>query len=157
METVIIFDSNFGNTKIIAETIAKELNAKAVSVSDFDTKNLDGIDLLVIGSPINAWRPSGKIIKFLTGLNSGQLNGLKAAAFDTRVKIFFHGDAAKKIEKYLKEAGAKIIIEPQVFFVNGKEGPLIDGQIEKAIEWARTIKLKAEKEDTKSRNTQERD
>lgn len=145
MKTLIIFDSNFGNTKIIAETIAKELNAKAVSVSDFDTKDLEGIDLLVVGSPINAWRPSEKMIKFLAGLNSGQLNGLKAAAFDTRVKIFFHGDAAKKIEKYLKEAGAKIIIEPQAFFVNGKEGPLIDGQIEKAIEWARMMKSKEEK------------
>jgi len=40
----------------------------------------------------------------------------------------------------LKEAGAEIMIKPQVFFVKGKEGPLIDGEVERATEWAKTIK-----------------
>jgi len=147
MKTLVIFDSNFGNTKIIAETIAKELPAKAIAVSEFDTKELEGIDLFVVGSPINAWRPSEKMITFLAGLVKGQLKGVKAAAFDTRVKIFIHGDAAKKIANYLKGAGAEIIVEPEAFFVKGKEGPLLDGEIEKAKEWARTIKSKKEEKE----------
>jgi flavorubredoxin len=54
MKSLVIFDTNFGNTKIIAETIAKELDndAKAISVSDFNVGELEGIDLLVVGSPV---------------------------------------------------------------------------------------------------------
>jgi flavodoxin len=142
MKALVIFDTSFGNTKIIAETIARELgnDTKAVLVSDFDINELGGIDLLVVGSPIIGWKPSERMDKFLASLSKDQLKGIKAATFDTRVKIFFHGDAAKKIAQALKKAGAEIIVSPQAFLVQGKEGPLIDGEIEKAKEWANTIK-----------------
>jgi flavodoxin len=143
MKALVVFDSNFGNTKIIAETIAKEFgkDTRALSVLDFSVKELEAIDLLIIGSPIVGWKPSEKMRKFLTSLSRGQLKGLKAATFDTRIKIFFHGDAAKKISQELKEAGATIIIEPQAFYVQRREGPLIDGEVEKAAEWAKSIKI----------------
>lgn len=142
MKALAIFDTSFGNTKIIAETIARELgnDIKAISVTDFNNNELEGTDLLVVGSPIIGWKPSERMGNFLASLSKDQLKGIKAATFDTRVKIFFHGDAAKKIAQKLKEAGAEIIVKPQAFFVKGKEGPLIDGEIEKAIEWAKTIK-----------------
>ncbi|MHB1377114.1 MAG: flavodoxin family protein [Candidatus Humimicrobiaceae bacterium] len=140
MKVLVVFDSNLGNTKIIAETIAKELgnDTKSVSVSDFDIKDLKGIGLIIAGSPIIAWKPTEKMDKFLSGLSKDQLMGIKAASFDTRVKIF-HGDAAKKISQKLAEAGAEIVGKPQAFFVRGKEGPLFDGEIEKAVEWAKSI------------------
>ena len=140
MKALIIFDSNLGNTKIIVETIAKELgnDTKSVSVSDFDIKDLKGIDLIIAGSPIIAWKPTEKMDKFLSGLSKDQLTGIKATSFDTRVKIF-HGDAMGKIADKLKNAGAEIFVKPQAFFVRGKEGPLFDGEIEKAIEWAKSI------------------
>lgn len=54
MKALVIYDTNFGHTKMIAETIAKGLgkNAKAVLVSGFDLKELKGIELLVAGSYI---------------------------------------------------------------------------------------------------------
>ena len=136
MKALVIFDTNFGNTKIIAETIARELGSdtKAISVSNFDIKELEGIDLLVVGSPIIGWRPSEKMGKFLASLSKGQLKGIKAATFDTRVKIFFHGDAARKISQKLKEAGAEIIVNPQAFLVQGKEGPLINSDSKRMIQ-----------------------
>lgn len=142
MKALVIFDSNFGNTKIIAETISRELgkDAKVLSVSDFNIKELEGIELLVVGSPIIGWKPSEKMGGFLAGLSSGQLKGLKAATFDTRVKLFISGDASKKIAKELKRAGAEIVVEPQAFLVKGKEGPLFDGEIEKATKWVTSIK-----------------
>lgn len=139
MKAIIIFDSNFGNTQKIAETIAKEFETQAIPVSKASIDELGGLDLIVVGSPINAWRPSEKMGKFLASLNKGQLKGVKAAAFDTRVKLFIHGDAAKKMSKALENAGAEIIIEPQAFFVKGREGPLLDGEIEKASHWAKLI------------------
>ena len=101
MKSLVIYDSNFGNTKIIAETISKELgkDSKALFISDFDVKDLTGISLLIVGSPIIGWRPSEKMGTFLEVLGKNQLKGIKVATFDTRVKVFFHGDAAKKILK----------------------------------------------------------
>lgn len=148
MKALVVFDSNLGNTKKIAETIAKELgeDTKAISVSDFDNKDLKGIDLIIAGSSIIAWKPTEKMDKFLSDLDKDQLKGIKAATFDTRVKIF-HGDAAKKISQKLIEAGAEIVGKPQAFFVKGKEGPLVDGEIEKATKWAKSIKINGEQND----------
>jgi flavodoxin len=144
MKTLVIYDSNFGNTQKIAETIAKELEAQAISVSEVTINELEGTGLLIMGSPIHGWRPSEKMNKFLAKLSAGQLKGVKAATFDTRVKLFIHGDAAKKIAKALENAGAEIIIEPQPFFVKGKKGPLFDGEIEKALTFAKEIRTKYE-------------
>lgn len=148
MKALVIFDSNLGNTKMIAEIIAKELgkDTKIVSVSDFNMKELEGVDLLVAGSPIIGWKPSEKMEGFLTSLSKGQLKDVKAVTFDTRVKIF-HGDAAKKISQKLVEAGAEIVGKPQAFFVKGKDGPLFEGEIEKATKWAKSIKIKIEQND----------
>ncbi len=139
MKSLVIFDSNFGNTQRIAEAIAEELNTQAVPVSKVSTAELTGLDLVVVGSPINAWRPSEKMGKFLANLSKDQLKGVKAAAFDTRVRLFIHGDAAKKIARSLENAGAKIIAEPQAFFVKGREGPLLDGEIERASQWTKSL------------------
>jgi len=144
MKALVLFDSVYGNTKKIAETVAKELGkeVKTVSVSDFKSKDLTGINLLVVGSPILGWRPSEKTGKFLASLSVGQLKGVKAAAFDTRVRIFFHGDAAGKIARGLKQAGAEIVAEPCGFIVEGREGPLANNAVAKAKEWAGSIKSK---------------
>jgi flavodoxin len=141
MKALVIFDSNFGNTKKIAETIAEKLgeDTRVLSVSDFSAKKLEGIKLLVVGSPVNAWRPTEKIKRFLEGFSEGQLEGIKAASFDTKMKSFIAGDASKKISRKLKKAGAEIIVEPQSFIVKGSKGPLFEGEIEKAERWAALI------------------
>jgi flavodoxin len=141
MKALVIYDTNFGNTKMIAEAIAEGLGkgTKAVSVSKSNAKEIKGMDLLVVGSPIVGWRPSEKMLELLSKLEKNQLKGTKAASFDTRVKIFVHGDAAKKISQKLEGAGADIITGPQAFYVKGKEGPLFEGEKEKAAQWAKKI------------------
>jgi len=139
MSSLVLFDSNYGNTKIIAETIAARLGAAAVSVAGLSPSNLAGVDLLVVGSPIIGWKPSEKMRGFLAGLADGSLRGVKAAAFDTRVRLFIHGDAARKISHALEQAGARIVARPQGFIVDGREGPLAEGEVEKAAAWAGSI------------------
>ena len=71
MKALVIFDTGFGNTKMIAKTIARELgnDTKTISVTDFNNNELEGIDLLVVGSPIIGWKPSERMGKFLASLN----------------------------------------------------------------------------------------
>lgn len=140
MNTLVIFDSNYGNTQKVAEAIAGELNAKTSNVSNLIPADLTGIELLLVGSPIIGWRPTDKMGKFLDGLAKDSLKGIKAGAFDTRMNVWYSGNACNKITKKLKNAGAEIIVESKGFYVKGKEGPLVEGELEKAKEWTRTIK-----------------
>jgi len=139
LKALVVYDSAYGNTKQVAEAVAASLGplqAHAVSVTDFKAPVLAEGDLLVVGSPINGWRPTPKIAEMLAALGGGQLHGVKAAAFDTRVRLFIHGDAAKKMTEILKAAGAEIVSKPMAFYVKGSEGPLRSGELEKAATWA---------------------
>lgn len=138
MKSLVLYDSNFGNTKVIAQAIAKTLGTSAVLrlVSEYSNTDLNGIQLLIVGSPINGWKPTEKMGKFLDQLQPGQLKGIAAASFDTRINLFFHGDATKKIAAKLEAAGAQMIANPQAFIVKGTEGPLEDGELERAKIWA---------------------
>jgi flavodoxin len=138
MKAVVLYDTAHGNTKAIAESIASKLgrDAAAVPVDRFDAGALHPGDLLVVGSPINGWKPTTRISETLAGLARHGLTGVMAAAFDTRVKLFIHGDAARKLTKALTDAGASIIGGPMAFYVKGSEGPLMDGETERAAAWA---------------------
>jgi flavodoxin len=141
MRARVIYDTHYGNTRVIAEVIARELgrSADTLHVDDVTDASLDGVDVLVVGCPINGWRPTEKMQAFLRSLAPGSLAGVRAAAFDTRVKLFFHGDAAATMSRALESAGATIVAKPQGFIVQGTQGPLAPGQTGKAGAWAAFI------------------
>jgi len=61
---------------------------------------------------------------------------------ESRVLLFFvrlFGYAAKPIAEKLKGKGGKPTIPPEGFFVKGMEGPLEEGEIERATSWAKEI------------------
>lgn len=141
MKAFVVYDSAYGNTRTIAEALASGLGSKAaaVPVDRFDAGSLRPGDLLVVGSPINGWRPTPAITQALTDLAARGLAGVRAAAFDTRLKLFIHGDAAKKMSRALKDAGASIVAGPMAFYVKGSEGPLRKGEVDRAVAWAETL------------------
>jgi len=141
MKTLVIFDSTFGNTKTIAQTIADNIgkDTRTITASLVTPKDLEGVTCLIVGSPIIGWRPSEKMGQFLNMLKPQMLKGVKVTSFDTRVKLFIHGDAAVKISQALVNAGGILITDPMYFYVKGTEGPLFKGEIEKASEWAKKI------------------
>lgn len=63
-----------------------------------------------------------------------------AAAFDTRIHGRLAGGAATGIERRLRRHGYDVIAEPEGFFVqdNG-EGPLKDGEMERARSWGADV------------------
>lgn len=147
MKSLVIYDSNFGNTQKVAEVIARILGAKAVKISAIQPSELTHYELLVVGTPIIGWRPTADMQAFLQQLPN--LSGLKIATFDTRVKLFIHGDAMGKVAASLKKCGAEVVIPSMPFYVAGpQQAPyLLAGEVEKAEEWARAISLKLKKND----------
>lgn len=99
-------------------------------------------DLLIVGSPTHGGRPTPAIQDFLNRVSASAIKDIDVAAFDTRfstrlVRIF--GYAAGKIAGSLKTKGGTLFLSPEGFFVKGKEGPLKEGELERAAGWARGI------------------
>ncbi len=155
MKALIVYDSFFGNTEKIARAIGNALETGAeVDISrpgDLSAGQLQGVDLLVVGSPTRAFSLSEGTKAFLARIPAGGLQGVKAAAFDTRmlpedvkngVYTFFaglFGYAAAKIAKRLVKKGANLILPPEGFAVTGGEGPLKDSELERASAWGRSL------------------
>ncbi len=144
MKYAVIYDSVHGNTKTIAEAIAKGLGKEGVILRAGEAKpsDLKSVNLLIIGSPTYGGRPTPDMLAFLRGIDPGSLTGKNIAGFDTRipanwVKLF--GFAASKIEKTLKKLGGNPVVKPEGFFVTGTKGPLAENEINRAGEWAKTI------------------
>jgi hypothetical protein len=90
--------------------------------------------LVIIGSPTHGGFPTEGIHN-LSKTNPAFKN-ITVAAFDTRTKTTIFGYAAPKIAKNLEKSGGKLFVPPEGFFVLGTEGPLKDGELERAPAWA---------------------
>jgi hypothetical protein len=49
------------------------------------------------------------------------------------------GYAAKPIARSLTKKGGELHLPPEGFYVQGMEGPLVEGELERAEDWARQI------------------
>ncbi len=145
MNALVVYDSTFGNTESIAEAIADVLaqrgTARLLRVNKVQPGDLEGIDLLVAGCPTQRRKPTPAIVAFLGVTPAAVLEGLAVAAFDTRYRRFrlVTGSAARALAKRLRKAGAALLLPPESFFVLGREGPLEEGELGRAADWARKI------------------
>jgi len=145
MKALVVYDSEFGNTERVAKAIARVLEARAsVSIAragQYGEASWQGVDLLVVGCPTQAWRATKDLQSFLGRVPKGALAHTAVAAFDTRYDkpAWLTGSAAKQISTTLGKAGARVIVPPESFFVSGKEGPLAEGELEHAAAWSRDL------------------
>jgi hypothetical protein len=59
----------------------------------------------------------------------------EAAAFDTRMSYPFAGGAASRIARRLRRLGYTIVAKPEGFIVAAAEGPLREGELDRARQW----------------------
>jgi len=69
----------------------------------------------------------------------------RTATFDTRFEkpAFLTGSAAKGIAKRLARHGFELVAT-ESFFVQGTDGPLKDGELDRAAEWAEGLRDQVE-------------
>lgn len=150
MKSLVVFDSQYGNTEKVARQIEKTLGAfgetRAVRVSEVTPTILERIDLLVVGSPTQAWNSTSAMKDFFGHLNPPLTNHIFAAAFDTRFDKprLITGSAAYTMAKELKRRGATMLLKPESFLVTSAEGPLVEGELEHAARWARALHIEFE-------------
>jgi hypothetical protein len=103
--------------------------------------DLRAIDVLVAGAPTQVHGISPAMRAFLDQVPPGMLREVCVAAFGTRVPgpELFTGSAAHGIAKQLTKKGGHLLLPPEEFIVTGREGPLAEGEIERAATWAATL------------------
>ena len=146
MKTLIVYDSFYGNTEKIARAIATALTpsgeVKVLRPSEVNPAELSSVDLLIIGSPTQGGKQTPAIQEFLSKIPANAMKNVSVASFDTRLStrlVGIFGYAAGKIAESLKRKGGNLILPPEPFFVKGREGPLKDGELERAAAWAKKI------------------
>lgn len=146
MKALVVYDSNYGNTKLVAEEVAENLgnHVRTIAIRDFELSDMLGVELFVLGSPINGWRATEKTMDALKKFKDHDFDGIKFTTFDTRIKMFIHGDAKDKLANVIADMGGQLISEPMEFYVNGREGPLLEGELKNAADWAQQINTKFE-------------
>jgi len=146
MKALIVYDSVYGNTEKIARSIAVALTSsgevKVLRAGEVNTSEFESVDLLVVGSPTQGGKPTLAIQEFLSKIPANALKNVSVTSFDTRVKIFvarLFGYAAGRIATSLKDKGGRLAALPEGFIVKGREGPLKEGELERAAVWAKGI------------------
>lgn len=151
MQTVVIYDSKFGNTEKIAEAIARGVGTLG-DVRVLSTAEAVGAtqtfapppDLLLLGGPTQRRGPSPALRAFIDALPVS-LRGVPAASFDTRYRgaTLFMGSAAAEAAKVIGKAGAELVAPPESFFISRRgqleRQQLEPGEVERAERWGRDV------------------
>ena len=152
MKALVVYDSMYGNTGKIARSIGGAIagDVKVLRIGEVNLSELESINLLVVGSPTQGFRATKPVQTFIESIPGGTLKGIDMAAFDTRIaasdvgtalRLFMKmgGYAAPRIDQALRKKGGNLAVPPEGFFVKDKEGPLKEGELERAASWAKDI------------------
>lgn len=164
MRIVVVYESSYGNTHLIANAIGEGMPANfqvdVVPVGGASQELVEGADLIVVGGPthvhgmsrdrtrkaavIAAHEPASQLTLdpdaegpgLRTWFESVRPAKANAAAFDTRVDApaLITGQASKGISRQLRRHGFREIAEPMSFLVT-KDSRLAADQQARAREW----------------------
>jgi flavodoxin len=145
MKTLVVYDSIYGNTEIIARAIGDAIpgEVQVLRVGQVNVGDLENVDLLILGAPTHGSLPSEAAQGLVAKIGPPAREGARLATFDTRLTWGFlkrWGFAAPKMADTLVEKGWTLAGEPGGFFVRGlKKGPLKRGEAERAAAWAKGL------------------
>lgn len=147
MNGLVVYHSQFGNTEQVAEAIAGVFQgagaARTLSTDQLAPGDLQDVDLVVMGTPTHKMNLPQAVRPVFEELPRRSLRGVPVAAFDTSYKMsafLARFTAAKRIDRKLRKLGGKRLVPPETFHVKDHhEGPLYDGEIERARTWAESI------------------
>ncbi|TXG90997.1 flavodoxin/nitric oxide synthase [Rhodococcus rhodnii] len=157
MRALVVWESCFGNTAAVADAIVTGLRDAGVDVearTAGEDPEPEGFDLLVVGAPTHNMglpRPASRAQAAASGARStgaGVAEWLDrraperippCALFATVTGTgVFSGSAAKAMRKRLRRTGATVLAREE-FVVTGREGPLRDGERDRALGWGASL------------------
>ena len=161
MTALVVFESMFGNTEEVARAVAEgiwtRMPATVVEVGHAPDPGQADVDLLVVGAPTHAFglsrqrtRDSAAEQVGHPGISSGRgvrewladasTCSLMAVAFDTHVsKPDLPGHAGRRAQRRLKSLGCRMVAPAESFAVEGMQGPLATGELDRARAWGAEV------------------
>jgi len=157
MKSVVVYESMFGNTELVARAIAEGLarRGEVALVEVGERPSVDAVDLVVVGGPTHAFGMSrestradaqrqagdtlvvsqrGGVREWATGLQDAQ--GCASATFDTKVaKARRLPGCARSLARTLRRRGYTLVLPAESFLVEDTRGPLLDGELQRAARW----------------------
>lgn len=168
MRVLVVYESMYGNTHVVASNIADGLRGTyevtLVPVAEATGRLVAGADLLVVGGPTHMHGlSSASSRKMAAQAAAREGSGLRldpdacgpglrdwlreieggdrlAAAFDTRLAGVpaFTGRAGRGISRLLKRHGYRLVAAPASFLVS-PQNALLDGEASRARRWGMTL------------------
>ena len=145
-KVIVAYESKFGNTKLVAETIAEGMRevsgteTAGTELKEVDRNQLVDFDAILVGSPNHIGGATRGIRKFIDNLGKLNLEGKLVAAFDTYIGKDYE-KALKKMEQQIsKKAPSLKLATPGLSIrVNGMKGPIAEGELPKCKEFGNKI------------------
>ena len=161
MNTLVVHESMWGNTRAVAEAVAERLgdDVTLMEVTEAPHRLPDDLDLLVVGGPTHAFsmsRANTRRDARSKGAPEAHVErGIRewldevvvtrpvdVATFDTRVGgavSHLPGSAARAAGKQVRRHHLGRVVAEESFFVEDSDGPLSDGELDRAFAWADSL------------------
>lgn len=159
---LVVYESMFGNSEQVARAVAAGLGeVLEVDLAEVTHAPADpgGYSIVVVGGPTHAFSMSRATTRRDAreqGATHGSVGeGLREwlaslpaqdlhpwfASFDTRVTRVrrLPGSAARSAARSARRHGLREVVAPESFFVEDVDGPLADGELERAHAWGRAV------------------
>ncbi len=173
MRALVVYESMFGNTRHVAEAVARGLSeggsVRVLPVVEAAAVDPGDYDLVVIGGPTHVhgmsrettrqsaqesaenshgrltMEPDGAVVGVRDWIDSFSGIPGRAAAFDTRFDAapLLTGRASKRIDKHLRSSGFTMLAAPESFLVTAKETRLLPGEEARAQAWGELLATRA--------------
>ena len=153
-KVIVVYDSLFGNTRMVAESIIEGMSKVSgiettlSKPKEVDLNQLTKYDAILVGSPNHVGGATMTIRRFIGKLGKIDLGGRLIAVFDTYMGKEFE-KAVKKMEKRIgeKAPGLKLAAPGLSIKVKGLRGPIVEEELPKCEEFgvkiANQLKSKA--------------
>lgn len=151
MRFAVFYHSRWGNCERIARAVAAGLmeSGNEVIVTDIGSMSELGLqlDCVLLGSPTRKGRASRAMRRFIRRRNTTEAhNGRGFASFGTGLETelaMSNPQAADEIHETLTGLGLKPLAPPFKAAVTGLKGPLVEGEMERALLFGRDIGMLA--------------
>lgn len=169
LRALVVYESMFGCTEDIARAVADGLSLEGAMVDLTEVRSAapadeSAFDLLVVGAPTHAFslsRPSTRadavrqgaspevastgLREWLDAMGTKESRHLLAAAFDTRASKVrrLPKAASTRAARVLTRHGYELVSRPTPFLVQDIKGPLVAGELDRAVNWGRVVALAA--------------
>ncbi len=148
MRGAVVYHSRWGNCHQVAERIAEGLKLAGHQVELLEVHSAKRIDsaihFLVVGSPTRIGRMTGPIRRFIKREINEEWRGKPFAAFGTGIKVKPRQEekdrkGAEQVHETLSSLGLEPLAPPFIALVEGLRGPLQVGEMDRALEFGRSI------------------